>query len=369
MRHCMTDPRVDWMLPMIKHLQDKKFYVSSSEFDLFWTMILKVCIYPWVFIPIPAKCLFFAFIHNNFWFVSYYANSGFKELFMALFTLITQVDYSKLSISGRSHLKNRQVLSSFFTNVYKIPTSFLIFYGTFHSTKGLKAAVISMPFFSQPSRSWTNKYFLHKTNLLQYLNPSFTCIGIQKHSQLVLSFNFFQWFFSWFWLQWIFEYFNTKNIRFNRNIILTFIFTFNVCIRFINVVHVITWSVWLLLPIDIKQLFKKILDYIQGLLLLLIILAQLSYFFSNTFNIFLQSMTIWKIMPPGIFQVFIEGNKTWSVICLTQEYTVATSYHINITPFHHFTIFWFISKFNHSTIALLHHLIIAPLNWYQPFLI
>ena len=82
---------------------------------------------------------------------------------------------------------------------------------------------------------------------------------------------------------------------------------------FITFVGVSTCSVNFLLSIYRTQLFKQIIeviqglqDYIQSVLLLLISLAQLSYFFSMTLKLILQSMTIWKIRYHNIFQVFIE---------------------------------------------------------------
>ena len=56
------------------------------------------------------------------------------------------------------------------------------------------------------------------------------------------------------------------------------------------------------------QLSNKILDSIMGLLLLLFFLSEPNYFFSKTFNMSLQIMTIWKIRPPNSFQVFREGK-------------------------------------------------------------
>ena len=79
--------------------------------------------------------------------------------------------------------------------------------------------------------------------------------------------------------------------------------------NFIPFVHVSACSVLLMLPISITELFKEILDYIQGIIFLPMLSKQLNYFPSKTLNMSIQSINIWKITSPIIFQVFREVNK------------------------------------------------------------
>ena len=124
--------------------------------------------------------------------------------------------------------------------------------------------------------------------------------------------------------------------------------------RFFIFVCVITCSVLFLLPISITKLFRKSIGTIKYIILLLILLAQLGYFFSDTLKTILQNMNIWMIVYPSIFHVLSREGKQknlhfWPNIILL--------YHIFITPFHHFLICCAISPF--------HHCIIAPFNWYH----
>ena len=93
--------------------------------------------------------------------------------------------------------------------------------------------------------------------------------------------------------------------------------TFNVYIRFLPFVYVSTCNIWLFLPISIINFLKKISNSIEGLLLLLLLLAQVNWFIGNNFNLSLWRMTICKVVSHNIFHVFRKGNKTWSVTCLT----------------------------------------------------
>ena len=44
-------------------------------------------------------------------------------------------------------------------------------------------------------------------------------------------------------------------------------------------------------------------------MLLFILLMQFNYFLSNTSKMIIHNMTIWNIISPSIFQVFLEVNK------------------------------------------------------------
>ena len=159
--------------------------------------------------------------------------------------------------------------------------------------------------------------FPHKTTLLNLWYPFPPWVELQKFPigtvvPLGLANISYR-----LWLQQLFKCFNAWNTRFNINRKIIIVFTCNLCICFILFVGVSTCSVILLLSIYRTQLFKKIIDSIHGLMLFLIRSSQLNYFFSKTFNLGLHSMTIWRIRPPKIFQVFREGDKTCSVTCLT----------------------------------------------------
>ena len=106
---------------------------------------------------------------------------------------------------------------------------------------------------------------------------------------------------------------------------------------------------------------QGLLDSIQSVLLFIIFLAQFNYFFSNNLNLIIQSMTIWKIRSPNIFQVFREGK---IVKCHMFDLTI---YCHTISRFHHFTMYYsfrhlIISPLHHCTIAPLYHCTIAPLH-------
>ena len=104
---------------------------------------------------------------------------------------------------------------------------------------------------------------------------------------------------------------------FNINRICIVVFTCNVYIRFLPFVGVSTCSVWFMLSISRTQLFKKVIDSIQGPMLFLISLVQFNYLFSKTFKMSLQSMTTCKFISLNIFQVFRKVNKTCSITCFT----------------------------------------------------
>ena len=57
--------------------------------------------------------------------------------------------------------------------------------------------------------------------------------------------------------------------------------------------------------IYITQLLNKIIESIEGILLLLILLNKMNELFSNTFKLSLQRMNIWKIKSLSIFHVLI----------------------------------------------------------------
>ena len=70
-----------------------------------------------------------------------------------------------------------------------------------------------------------------------------------------------------------------------RNRIFIVFFTCKVYIGFIPFICVTTCILLLMLSISITQLFKKIMNSIQGLVLFPIILAQLNYFFSKNLKL------------------------------------------------------------------------------------
>ena len=97
-----------------------------------------------------------------------------------------------------------------------------------------------------------------------------------------------------------------------------------------------------MLFISRTQLLKNIIDSIQGLLLLLILLAQLDYFCSKNFKLILQKVSIWNIISPSILQVFRERKNLGIHVCpdyiLMHYITISRYINITISPYHHFTL-------------------------------
>ena len=177
---------------------------------------------------------------------------------------------------------------------------------------------------------WASKIFPIGTVLYFWFSKYFYCLLLQK---------FFKRFTGW-------------NTRFNINIICIIWFTCNFCIKFLRFVGVSTFSVSLLLYISITQLFKKIIDYIQGFLLFFIRSVQLHYLLNKTFSMSLQSMTIWNIRSPNILRVFIVRNKyvvlhVWPNDILSHYITISQYYHLTISPF---CIHFIISPLHHYNI-------------------
>ena len=99
-----------------------------------------------------------------------------------------------------------------------------------------------------------------------------------------------------------------------------------------------TCSVWFLLSISRTQLFKTVinsiwvlLEFIQVVMLFIILLGQFNYFFSKTFKLIIHIMTIWKVVFPNILQVFIEvKNHVMSHVwpnCILSHYITISSFH------------------------------------------
>ena len=147
--------------------------------------------------------------------------------------------------------------------------------------------------FSQPSCSLTSKYFSSKYELPASFNP-FPLYWDSKTFPIVtvLLLGLKEYILHCLWLQKIFKWSTAWNIIFYNNVICILVFTCNLYICFTYFVGVSTCIVRFLLSVYIPQLFKKILDSIQGLMLFFIFLAQLNYFFSKTFKLILQSATI-----------------------------------------------------------------------------
>ena len=158
--------------------------------------------------------------------------------------------------------------------------------------------------------------FLHKTNVLHLWTLLFPVLSFKNTPNWYFPiFGFIKKIIYHLWTQRFFKFLTSWNIRFNKNRIFIFLFNFKVYIVFLPFVFVNTFSVRLLLYISRTKLLKKMLDviqgllnYIQGVLLFLIHLDQSNYFFSKTFNLIIQSMNIWKIISPDIFQVFRKGK-------------------------------------------------------------
>ena len=119
------------------------------------------------------------------------------------------------------------------------------------------------------------------------------------------------------WLHRLFKWITVWNARFNIDKIFIVVFTCKVYIGFLLFVGVSTCSVQLILSISRTQLFNKIIYSIQGLLLFLVLSAQLNYLFSKSFKLGLRIVSICNNISPNIFQVFIEGKKMFSVTRLT----------------------------------------------------
>ena len=176
--------------------------------------------------------------------------------------------------------------------------------------------MILMYFFSWPYHWLINEYFSSSDYFLEYLNPSPPVLIFKNISYWYYPVVGFSKINYRIWIQQLFKCFTSWNTRYIINRICIILFTCNLYISFLSSVGVSTCSLQLLLSISITQPFKQIIDSIQGPMLFLIWSAQLNYLSSKTFRLTLQSMTIWKIGSPDIFQVFREENRICSVTCL-----------------------------------------------------
>ena len=144
---------------------------------------------------------------------------------------------------------------------------------------------------------------------------------------------------------------------------------YNVCISFLPFFLVSTCIVWLLLPTSIIQLFKKIINSINGLLLILILLSQLNYFCSKTLKTSLHNMTIWKIVSTSIYKCLKKGIKfevlhVWPKNILSHHIMISPVHHFTIEPFHHLTI----TPYYHHTIEsipLFSKLVLIPCTFFH----
>ena len=159
--------------------------------------------------------------------------------------------------------------------------------------------------------------FIHKTFLLHLWTLIFAVLKFKIIPDWYCYVLGFGKYFYRFWLQWFFKWFTAWNTRFNRKITIFVFLTCKVYIGFLPFVGGTTWTVWFMLFISRTQLLKNIIDSIQGLLLLLILLAQLDYFCSKNFKLILQKVSIWNIISPSILQVFREIRITLSVTYFT----------------------------------------------------
>ena len=141
------------------------FFIWACHFG---KTVLKYCISPWDLPQIIATYLCLISKNNYVYFLYQYPNASLQVLLIEFCALAIQVAYYTLLTEGQSLLKNRQVLSSFLPNICTILTRFPILDSTWWLNKGIKAAVLLMSLFLQLFCSWTNIYFLHKTNLLNF---------------------------------------------------------------------------------------------------------------------------------------------------------------------------------------------------------
>ena len=160
-----------------------------------------------------------------------------------------QVEYSKLSTSGNSKLKNMWGLSSYFPNICTILTRFLILDGTFQFTKDIKSSVLLVSLFVS-TVLFMNQWIIFFIRLIYYIfEPLFYLYWASKTcpTDTILSLGLSVLLYC-FQLQQSFKWFTDQNTRFNRKIIIIFVFTCKLYIGNIPFVGVNNFSVWLLLP-------------------------------------------------------------------------------------------------------------------------